>query len=169
MHGHYTEPLLVKQESIWNTYTRRRKGMSNADMERNRGRWENSWKVLKTSARHFEAHITPYSRVTPRQARLTPGYKDLCMDPERTDEPFLAGVWGRRQGWCAAIKTKRYHRHQGMWCFPSQVQFFNFVADLYKHFQCTQETAPIQEDLWFSSLKNTHHWGLSNLALAWDR
>lgn len=92
MHGHYTEPLLVKQESIWNTYTRRRKGMSNADMERNRGRWENSWKVLKTSARHFEAHITPYSRVTPRQARLTPGYKDLCMDPERTDEPFLAGV-----------------------------------------------------------------------------
>lgn len=42
MHGHYTEPFLVKQENIWNTSTRKRKGMSNADMEGNRGRWENS-------------------------------------------------------------------------------------------------------------------------------
>lgn len=33
--------LFLKQESIWNTNAGKRKGMTNADMERNRGRWEN--------------------------------------------------------------------------------------------------------------------------------
>lgn len=49
-----------------------------------------SWEVPKTSAKSSEAHINLfYSRVTQRQARLTPGYKQLCVD---SDEPFLAGV-----------------------------------------------------------------------------
>lgn len=52
-----------------------------------------SWKVLKTSARSSEALINAYySRVTQRQVRLTPGYKHPCVDPEKADEPFLAGV-----------------------------------------------------------------------------
>lgn len=52
-----------------------------------------SWKVLKNLSRGSEAHINMfYSRVTQRQARLTPRYKHLCVDPDRADEPFLAGV-----------------------------------------------------------------------------
>lgn len=99
------------------------------------------YNVLKTSARSSETDINPfYSRATQRQANLTPGYKHLCVDPGRAGEPFLAGVWCRQWGWYAATKTERCHRHQGMWCFHPQVHLSNFVADLYKHFRCSQES-----------------------------
>lgn len=53
MHGDYTEPFLVKQESIWNTNARKWKGMSNTDMEENRGRWENSVQRVKNLSKKF--------------------------------------------------------------------------------------------------------------------
>lgn len=59
MHGDYTEPFLVKQESIWNTNARKWKGMSNTDTEENRGRWENSVQRVKNLSKKFWNRYQP--------------------------------------------------------------------------------------------------------------
>ncbi|RLW00985.1 hypothetical protein DV515_00008362 [Chloebia gouldiae] len=67
---------------------------SQATCEKEHG-FEARW--IKPNSPEYEGG----GRVTQRQARLTPGYKHLCVDPEWTDEPFLADTVPEAQPWGA--------------------------------------------------------------------
>lgn len=78
-----------------------------SDMGENRRKWENSvqraGKVLKTSSRRSsEGGTAPfYSRGTQIQASSRPGYRHLCLDPEKAGEPPLAGVMSMIRMMCS--------------------------------------------------------------------